>query len=115
MTPIGEIRYVSSIFECFNKNHVDGGMGRILQGIEFAAFGSTIRGLLTLPVYESTRKLKVFNDKSLLDRESTAWLYHFWQSMGPAMISTLLISVLMYEFDTVKKQYQLNGTFGQKK
>lgn len=105
LTPKDKMRLHTTVFETFNKNHVAGGWKQIYQGFEIACFSAFVRGLLTLPIYEMTKNVNWFDNKQYLESPLTAWLYHFGQSMGPAALTAMCTSVLMYELDTVKKHY----------
>jgi hypothetical protein len=77
----------------------------LYKGVGVTLFSSVLRGTITLPVYDLLKSRKV--------EESSGYLSTFWDRLGPSFMSSLIISVILYPFDTVKRCLQLNGGRGQ--
>lgn len=105
-------RLFQTTFDCFNRTLLDEGNRRALyKGSEVAIFSGVLRGVLVLPLYDY---LKVSNNmvKNTFMRKNDSYLQKFWERVGPAFISSLLISSLLYPLDTLKRNMQLNESRG---
>lgn len=84
-----------------NKTHIDEGFYSLYKGSTFAITGAAAKACLTLPIYN------LFKRKFSSEKDST--FNKFMQRVGVSMISGILISALLYPFDSLKRISQLNG------
>ena len=71
----------------------------LYKGIEFALMGGLIRSMLQLPIYDM---VKWSANKAGADNLDTQ-LGQFTQKVGASFISAMLLSVILYPFDTFKR------------
>ena len=64
-----------------------------------AVVASLARAILQLPVYEVVKRQKLLSE-------------NFSQKIGSAMLSGLLVTLLLYPLDTIKRSMQTNGGRG---
>lgn len=60
----GQTRLYSTTFECFNRTNLDEGRKGLYKGVEFAVFQGFLRGVLTLPVYDSIKSYMPQSDSN---------------------------------------------------
>ena len=70
--------------------------------------GGLIRAILQLPIYELVKRTA---STASLDKTDSQ-IGQFTQRVGASFISAMLLSVLLYPFDTFKRNAQLNGGLG---
>lgn len=97
MTKKGQPRLFTTTFDCFNRTNLDEGRRGLYKGFELAILNSVLRASFTLPIYELLKNEKYFKPK-----ENT-YLDSFMQRIGPAMITSMILSVLLYPLDTMKR------------
>ncbi|CDW80725.1 adp atp translocase 3 [Stylonychia lemnae] len=110
MSKQGQQRLFKTTFDCFNRTHLDEGRGGLFKGLDVTIYSAILRGALTLPIYDLLKRNKVFQSK---EGEINSLASNFLQRLGPSMISSLLISMILYPMDTMKRCLQLNGGRGQ--
>ena len=99
-------RLYTTTFDCFNRTNIDEGRKSLYKGFEVALIQAALRGVFTLPVYD-------FSLKYLNSGDSQTLTGQFASKLGPSLISSLLLSLVLYPFDTMKRCLQLNGGRGQ--
>lgn len=97
LTQKGQPRLFTTTFDCFNRTHLDEGRAGLYKGYQLAILSSVLRGALSLPVYDTFKRM---TDSS---NESTGFLANFNQRIGASFISSMLISLLLYPLDTMKR------------
>lgn len=55
MTKKGQQRLFTTVFDCFNRTHIDEGRKGLYKGVEIMAVSSAARCLMTLPMLELVR------------------------------------------------------------
>ena len=107
-TPMTRQRVLNSTFQCFNRTNLDEGRLGLYKGVEFALMGGLIRAMLQLPIYDL---VKWSANKAGADDINTQ-LGQFTQRVGASFVSAMLLSIILYPFDTFKRNAQLNGGLG---
>jgi hypothetical protein len=100
MSRKGTARLFQTTFDCFNKTNLEETRNGLYKGAEIAFASAVGKQMLQLPVYSV---VKDFSDKS----ESK-----FQRVLGASMLSSTLVSLLIYPLDTLKKTAQTNGGRG---
>eukprot|EP00347_Sterkiella_histriomuscorum_P022625 403337776 len=111
MTKKGQNRLFKTTFDCFNRTNLDEGRWGLYKGFQIALMQSAVRGVLTLPVYEMIKRSSLVRTKD--ENEQVGLFKTFMQRLGPSMISSLLISSIIFPLDTMKRCIQMNGGRGQ--
>ena len=107
MTLKGKKRLYESTFQVFNKCNLNEGRAGMYKGIEYCLVQSLIRASLTLPVYDLIKRYNFSSGNQMLDT--------FQQRVGASMVTGLLLSLLLYPLDTMKRTAQLSGAIGTRK
>ena len=107
MTTKGNTRLYKTTFEVFNRTNMDEGRLGLYKGVEYAVASSVLRAMLTLPAYDLVKSMDLGANNTSVGA--------FQQRIGTAMCSGLLISLLLYPLDTLKRSAQLEGGLGFKK
>jgi hypothetical protein len=95
LTKKGQPRLYTTTFDCFSRTNLDEGRKGLFKGIWVTVLGSAIRGAFTLPLYDVLKQYKPQNDNSLVN--------NFWYKLGPSALTSLIVSTIIYPFDTVKR------------
>jgi solute carrier family 25 (adenine nucleotide translocator) protein 4/5/6/31 len=95
LTKRGQPRLFRTTFDCFNRTNIDEGRNGLYKGAQISLITGILRGALTLPVYDAFKKYQPQNKDSFLG--------NFWYKLGPSVITSLLLSLVLYPLDTVKK------------
>lgn len=96
LTPKGKPRLFTTTFDCFNRTHLDEGRVGLFKGYQLAILSSALRASLTLPIYDSYRQATTEN-------KTPAWLKNFNERLGASFVSSMLLSLLVYPLDTMKR------------
>jgi hypothetical protein len=96
-------RLFTTTFDAFNRTHLDEGRAGLYKGYQLAIVSSVLRASLSLPVYDTLKKRTSGEE---------GWLSNFNQRVGASFLSSMLISLLLYPLDTIKRCLQLNGGRG---
>lgn len=105
ITQRGQPRLFTTSFDAFNRTHLDEGRGGLYKGYQIAILSSVLRAGLTLPVYDTLR--------SKTEGSQGGFMSNFNQRVGASFLSSMLISLMLYPLDTMKRCLQLNGGRGQ--
>jgi len=97
LTPKGKPRLFTTTFDCFNRTHIDEGRIGLYKGYQLAILSSVLRASLTLPIYD-TYSRGLPNQGA-----ASGWLNNFNQRLGASFVSSMLISLLLYPLDTMKR------------
>jgi len=100
MSRTGTPRMFTTTFDCFNRTNLDEGKRGLYKGVEICVLTAVVRACLTLPLYDMVRRCGPTEQQ-------------WWQKIGAAATSGLLISGMLYPLDTIKRCMQLNGSRGQ--
>lgn len=111
LTKKGQKRLFTTSFDCFNRTHLDEGRRGLYKGFELALLNAALRGAVTLPIYEMIKNTS-FMKQANTTSDSSSLLNTFMQRLGPSMISSLALSMVLYPLDTLKRSMQLNGGRG---
>ena len=103
MTPKGQQKLYTTTFDCFNRTNIDEGRGGLYKGWQVSAASSGLRASTTLFMMDFVRN----NVRSSDSYNSN--VNNLIDKVGVSMFSSLIISLALYPFDTVKRCLQLNG------
>lgn len=106
ITKKGGQRLFTTTFDCFNRTNIDEGRKGLYKGVEVSMASSAARCLMTLPVLDLVK-----SNSKLIEGENKM-VKEFNQKLGIALLSSLVMSTLLYPLDTVKRNLQLNGARG---
>lgn len=107
MAPRGQDRKYATTFDCFNKTNIDEGFrAGLYKGWQISAFAAALRSAMTLPVIDYVRS------GSSSAGQSNAYVGAFFDKIGVALLSSVVLSMILYPFDTAKRCLQLNGVRG---
>lgn len=106
MSKKGQQRLFTTTFDCFNRTNIDEGRKGLFKGVEVSMASSAARCLLTLPVLDFVR-----SNSKLVEGENKM-VKEFNQKLGISLMASLVISSIIYPFDTIKRNMQLNGARG---
>lgn len=73
------------------------------KGADIAIVASLSRALLQLPVYDFVKR------SSFVENSSSE---HFKQRIGTAFLSGMVVTMMLYPLDTIKRSMQTNGGRG---
>lgn len=108
MSKKGTQRLFTTTFDCFNRTNIDEGFrAGLYKGYDVAMAGAVIRAGMTLPLYDVVR-----SDKVQAVMNSNGMLSNFNAKIGVSLLSSLIMSFLIYPLDTAKRCMQLNGAKG---
>ena len=102
MTPKKSVRHYKTVFDCFNRTNIDEGFrAGLYKGVEVAMMAQVLRSFLMFPVYETLRNSPYLKaDPSKL---AFSPVENFKEKLGVSFVSAMLISMLVYPLDTIKR------------
>lgn len=105
MTAQNKSKLFNTTFDCFNRTNLDEGRMGLYKGVEISLVTGALRACLTLPVYDMIRRNSLMKGRN--DKTSK-----YWDMLGASATSGILISLILYPFDTVMRSMQINGSRG---
>ena len=95
MSKNGRQRNYNGTFQTFNLTHIDEGRNGLYKGAGFAISQAMLKAFLTIPVYDTFKRMSPSKSETHLDR--------FMSRVGVAMIAGTLVSAVTYPLDTLKR------------
>lgn len=103
MSSYGSQRLYKTTFDCFNRTNLDEGRLGLYKGSELVVFSALLRTAFQLPIYSVVKRMELQDDSQLAK---------FQRRMGTAVLSSLIMTTILYPLDTLKKTMQTNGGRG---
>ena len=96
LTHKGQPRLFTTTFDCFNRTHLDEGRAGLYKGFQLAILSSILRASFSLPIYDTFKKVTG-------NKEDGGFLANFNQRVGASFVSSMLMSLILYPLDTMKR------------